>query len=466
MAVTEKETDTDENILHRKLSLSAGVGPAILASAAVFGVLALRGNLHWGAAGAGFAVVAGITVGSVLLKKSARVMIRRPVETAAGRPVSFRDDVAAEILDELPDPVFVVDQGGRLVMCNEAALPLLGRQAIGKHLAAVLRSARLIAAVDEVWRTGEPREIDYRQLGPVEREFHVFVSPLSLATAQSGVSAGRPVLVRLHDQTAARRLEEMRVDFVANASHELKTPLASLSGFIDTLRGHARDDPAAQARFLEIMADQAGRMRRLIEDLLSLSRIELNEHVRPVGAVNMVKLLADSVAALEPIAVGNGVEIEIMPVALPAGAYEVRGDRDELSQLLQNLIDNALRYGRSGKRVEVSLSIVKKPRGPMVRLAVRDYGPGIAPEHLPRLTERFYRVDATLSRARGGTGLGLAIVKHIINRHEGVLNIESTLGEGTTFSVALPASEGADLSGMTGNNEVTDPPREELSPKP
>ncbi len=431
-------------------SWPSGSRMTLLASAVVLGGLAMYGGLDWKSAAAGFVVIMAANLIYSLFRGRAHAN-DRPVNDAPVDVRPLREAVAAEILDELPDPIFVIGAGGRLIMRNEAAIPLLGRDAVGKPLAAVLRNASLIAVIDEVWRTGEARELDYRQPGPVEREFHVHVTSLSLpAKAGDGADNARPslpgptVLVRLHDRTDARRLEAMRVDFVANASHELRTPLASLSGFIDTLRGHARNDPDAQERFLKIMADQAGRMRRLIEDLLSLSRIELKEHVRPVGIVDMARLTLDCMAALEPIAASYGVKIEIMPGSLPDGQALVRGERDELAQVIQNLTDNALRYGCGGERVEVSLaSVMKGPRA-MICLSVHDFGPGIAPEHLPRLTERFYRADPTLSRASGGTGLGLAIVKHIVNRHEGVLGIESTPGESTTFSVLLPAMERVD----------------------
>ena len=226
--------------------------------------------------------------------------------------------------------------------------------------------------------------------------------------------------------------------FQANtAGLPLEVRLECLLGFIDTLRGHAKDDPEAREKFLEIMADQAGRMRRLIEDLLSLSRIELREHVRPADTIDLIGVVNDVTDGLTPAAEQYGVEIA---VTAPANLPHIRGDREELAQVVQNLADNALRYGRSGKRVEISLTLDEKAGRPMVRLSVRDFGPGIAKEHLPRLTERFYRVDAAASRARGGTGLGLAIVKHIVNRHQGTLQIESELGQGSVFTVLFPVA--------------------------
>jgi two-component system phosphate regulon sensor histidine kinase PhoR len=311
----------------------------------------------------------------------------------------------------------------------------------------MLRSAVLMTAIDAVLKGGGAQSVDYSLPVPVERNYTAFITPFETEVAMaSGLSEAarraraRAVLVSLRDVTEARRVEDMRVDFVAFASHELKTPLASLSGFIETLRGHARGDPEAQEKFLEIMADQAGRMRRLIDDLLSLSRIELREHVRPHKLVDMTGVVRDVVDGLSHVAERNGVEVSI---AAPADLPPVRGEAEELAQVVQNLVDNAIRYGRPGKRVEVGLDPDTRGGKAMVRLSVRDFGPGISREHLPRLTERFYRVDAAASRAKGGTGLGLAIVKHIVNRHQGVLAIDSELGQGTRFTVLIPAaSEG------------------------
>jgi two-component system phosphate regulon sensor histidine kinase PhoR len=236
----------------------------------------------------------------------------------------------------------------------------------------------------------------------------------------------------------------MRADFVANASHELRTPLAALSGFIETLQGPARDDAGARERFLAIMGAQARRMARLIDDLLSLSRIELNAHRRPdtpIDLVPIVRLVADG---LETLARDRGVAVHVEAATSP---LMVLGDRDELLRVFENLVENALKYGAAGKRVDIALSLGQTAEGePEARVAVRDYGPGIAPEHLPRLTERFYRVDVTESRAQGGTGLGLALVKHILNRHRGRLSIDSTPGQGATFTIHLPITAPAELS--------------------
>jgi two-component system phosphate regulon sensor histidine kinase PhoR len=244
------------------------------------------------------------------------------------------------------------------------------------------------------------------------------------------------VVVTVHDLTPIRRVEEMRADFIANVSHELRTPLAALTGFIDTLQGPARDDAAARERFLGIMQAQSWRMARLIDDLLSLSRIELRAHQRPDTPVDVTPIVRQVADGLQTLARDAGVAVEIVA---PADPLMVLGDRDELTRLFENLIENGLKYGASGKRVDIALTRAVSPDGKgEVRVSVRDYGPGIAAEHLPRLTERFYRVDVGQSRSQGGTGLGLALVKHILNRHHGRLAIDSREGEGATFTVRLP----------------------------
>jgi two-component system phosphate regulon sensor histidine kinase PhoR len=243
-------------------------------------------------------------------------------------------------------------------------------------------------------------------------------------------------LMTFHDQTPLRRVEEMRADFVANASHELRTPLAALSGFIDTLQGPAKDDAKARERFLSIMHAQATRMARLIDDLLSLSRVELSAHVRPDTSVDIVPIIRQVADGLEPLARERQVVVEI---ALPDPPVLIAGDREELLRLFENLIENALKYGASGGKVIVSLTTAAFGEGaPEIRVMVRDFGPGIAPEHLPRLTERFYRVDVGDSRSQGGTGLGLSLVKHILNRHRGRLLIESVPKHGATFTACFP----------------------------
>ncbi len=437
MAAAEDETRRMKSRVWLRdfVSRWTGTRTFIVSTAIVLLALVLLDGLHVIAALVSFGILAGIAgTRLMVVGETTPIRIARGEET--GIPVLGAGSTALALLNRLPDPLFVLDASGRVVFANGAAEPLIGKAATGKHVATVLRSAPLISAIEGVSGDGAVRSIEYAVPVPVQRNYSAYVAPIS----GEGPSAQKLVLVLLRDVTEARRVEAMRADFVAFASHELKTPLASLSGFIDTLRGHAKDDPEARDKFLAIMADQATRMRRLIEDLLSLSRIELREHVRPSEAVDLRGVVDDIADGLTPLAEQHGVELG---VTAPASLPKVLGDRDELAQVVQNLMDNALRYGRSGKRIEVSLAPAEKGGKSYVRLTVRDFGPGIAKEHIPRLTERFYRVDAAASRARGGTGLGLAIVKHIVNRHQGTLAIESELGQGSSFSVLLPVAPGA-----------------------
>jgi two-component system phosphate regulon sensor histidine kinase PhoR len=333
------------------------------------------------------------------------------------------------ILSGLPDAVVALDPQGTIVALNSRATALAPALRQGEPLSLGLRNPVVLDAIRRAGANGEVERAEFVQRTPVECWYGLVAVPV---TPVSG-SAGRLIMTTFQDLTPLRRAEEMRADFIANASHELRTPLAAISGFIDTLRGAARNDPFARDRFLGIMEVQANRMARLIGDLLSLSRIELNEHRRPDTEVDLVAIVRQVIDGLQTLASDREVEVRL---SVPGDSLKVRGDRDELLRLFENLVENALKYAASGKRVDITLS---PPSEREVRIAVRDHGPGIAPEHLPRLTERFYRVDVTDSRAQGGTGLGLALVKHIANRHGGRLTIESTLGQGATFTVHLPA---------------------------
>ena len=318
-------------------------------------------------------------------------------------------------------PMLMLD-GERIIVANAAARETIGAHVVGQDARVALRHP---VAVDLLSRPGGGSATIQGLTGP-RSNWQMSRQPLDK----------RYSLIELINRTAEADVSRAHTDFVANASHELKTPLASLSGFIETLQGHAKDDPEAQARFLGIMGEQAARMQRLIEDLLSLSRIEMREHVPPSGEVDLPALVSDVVDGLSPLAESYGVEIN---VTRGEGVQPVWGDWDELHQVVQNLAENALKYGRAGKRIDISTKPVTSPSGrTLVELVIRDYGPGIPREHIPRLTERFYRVDVSKSRERGGTGLGLAIVKHIVNRHSGTLSIDSQVGEGSTFSVRLP----------------------------
>lgn len=339
----------------------------------------------------------------------------------------------AAILAGLPDPVLVLDRRGAVAAFNPQALAALGEIRVGEPVSFALRAPEVLEAVRGAAAAGRPQVVFFVERVPVERWREAHVAP-----ARLGEDGPQAIVVALRDLTEQRRSERMRGDFVANASHELRTPLASLLGFIETLQGPAKNDAAAREKFLGIMRAQAGRMSRLIDDLLSLSRIELKAHVRPRTVVDLAAVARGVVDGLGPLARDRGVEIRLDADA----PVEVRGDRDELIRVAENLIENAIKYGQSGGRVDVVVGDGGWEEG--VRLSVRDYGPGVEPEHLPRLTERFYRVDVAESRDKGGTGLGLALVKHILQRHGGRLVIESAAGEGATFTALLEptASDG------------------------
>ena len=387
--------------------------------------------------------------------------LAREVERLSRR-VAFRSALQEKnrradtlILERLPDPVIVIAGDRTLRRTNQAA-----RAVFGDDIPAVLRHPGLRIAIDRALRTGQVQTAEIGLRAPILRDVIATVVQMDPPLTDGG-----QILVVLSDRTRERVVERMRADFVANVSHELRTPLASVIGFIETLQGSARDDPEAQLRFLGIMAEQGARMNRLIDDLLSLSRIELTEHQAPSEPVDLALLVGRLAAGFEPRLAQRGVSLDLrIDEALPP----VTGDTDQLAQVMQNLLDNGLKYGRDGGVLAVTIRRVPHavievagardmppsagvatmpvaaervwPNRPGVVIAVSDQGAGIPKEHLPRLTERFYRVDKGRSRAVGGTGLGLAIVKHIVSRHRGQLLIESEENVGTTVSVWLPAA--------------------------
>jgi two-component system, OmpR family, phosphate regulon sensor histidine kinase PhoR len=403
---------------------------AVIAAAGCIVVLgaAFLDQPAWIVAAIGVVVLGIVAVGA---------LIRREPDAASG---AARDAAAAprlseltrDVLEALHDPVVVLDGAGRVVIANRATQALMGANVERKHISALMRAPQLLEAVDRVLGGAEPETVNFSFLVPVERHYEAYV-------ASRGAGDSRVVLVQFHDFTAIRRAEQMRGDFIANASHELRTPLAAVSGFIDTLRGHAKDDAPARERFLEIMNEETERMRRLIDNLLSLTRIELNEHNAPTAAVDLASVARAAAAALAPLAEGNAT-VEIV-ASEPINAV---GDRDELIQVFQNLIHNAIKYGRDKGRVVVSFGRVegqgRASGSGFVFADVKDEGEGIPPDVIPRLTERFYRPDVKRAREKGGTGLGLAIVKHILNRHQGRLQIASEPGKGSTFTIFLPAA--------------------------
>ncbi len=332
--------------------------------------------------------------------------------------------VEAELLGGVPLPALILGADERVLALNPAAQAVLGEAALGRNLALVLRAPDLLQAVAQAFAGEGAREALLRLSD--DSQYRAHVTPLQ---------GGSKVLCVLRDITTETQAEQMRRDFVANVSHELRTPLTAMMGFIETLRTSAKDDATARERFLAIMEREAGRMNRLVRDLLHLSRVESEERVRPREAVDLAGVLKSVAATVRSAAEEKDSRIAIAGAEAPVW---VTGDPDQLTQVFLNLLENAVKYGARGQEVRVEIRRETSYRGPVTRVDVTDRGEGIDPIHLPRLTERFYRVDTHRSRAEGGTGLGLAIVKHIVNRHRGWLKIDSKRGEGSVFSVILP----------------------------
>lgn len=360
--------------------------------------------------------------------------VRRPVVMPVTEPARIEEE--EQVPDPLPGisatlsaldiPVLLLNSEAAVLWENKAAEKALGLLPIGSHLSARLRAPGILDMVKETIATGEPNQIEYSERLPSER---VYLLRIAAMEPQNAFGAEKLFLLSFKDISELRRLDRMRSDFVANASHELRTPLASLRGFIETMQGPARSDDAAKERFLGIMLDQATRMSRLVDDLLSLSRLELKSHIAPDQSVDLRPVIGHVRDALLPLAEELGVEIRLH---LPEEKVEVLGDRDELVEVVENLIENACKYGQDGKFVDVFL---RNEASQPVEVSVVDRGPGIPAEHVPRLTERFYRVSVADSRSKKGTGLGLAIVKHILTRHRARLIVKSELGKGSEFTV-------------------------------
>lgn len=347
-----------------------------------------------------------------------------------------RTDLLSALLDAVPMALIAVDANSRVTHANALALALFGGGVVGLPSSSVLRHPSFLSALDRALAGGRPDPAPVLvNLHGVDMNLHIHAAPVML---QQGPGA----IVTFEDRSALEQVDAMRRDFVANVSHELRTPLTALVGFIETLRGPARDDASVRDRFLSIMEREAGRMIRLVNDLLSLSRVEAQERQRPSALIDLAHLVRAAVQPLRPLAQEAGVGLEF---AGDTGPILVQADADQLTQVVQNLVENAVKYG-GGEHVTIVLTrLPREPalRGPAVRLEVIDEGEGIDPIHLPRLTERFYRVDTHRSREKGGTGLGLAIVKHIVNRHRGRMRIESLKGKGSNFMVLLPMAGGS-----------------------
>lgn len=347
-------------------------------------------------------------------------------------------ELSTGVLDALPLPALLIGSDERLAHANAAAGALLGGTLKGRNYVASLRQPAVLDCVEAVFRLGQPSNTEL-VISNAGREtlWRVDAAPLV------GPDGETVVLVTFEDRTAMREARQIRRDFVANVSHELRTPLTAMMGFIETLKGPARDDAPARDRFLSTMEREAHRMNRLVADLLSLSRVESVERMRPTETVDLVALLRSVVLAMQPLSAENDTQLTFETHAQTA---DVMGDPDQLNQVVTNLIENAIKYGGGTVCVQVTRH-AQQPgvKGPAIVIRVRDNGEGIDPAHIPRLTERFYRVDSHRSREMGGTGLGLAIVKHIVNRHRGRLKVESEQGQGSVFSVFLPALDVAGL---------------------
>jgi two-component system, OmpR family, phosphate regulon sensor histidine kinase PhoR len=340
----------------------------------------------------------------------------------------FDAQLLSVVVESLPDPALVIGEQGTIIVANEPSRVFFDGHPAGKHLTTILRTPSVLQAVNEAILQARSAQVSHLVRTPVQRSYDVHISPMGVAENDERIA-----LLILRDLTYQEQIERMRSDFVANASHELRTPLASLSGFIETMQGAAKNDTKAKDKFLILMKAQADRMARLIDDLLSLSRIEISEHVPPTAHVDLNLVTKQAVHLLTPMARAADCTIR----ADLAQSLMVIGDSNQLSQVVHNLIENAIKYAGAGKVIDISGGV----HNGIAALSVRDDGPGIAAHHVPRLTERFYRVSVQDSRNRGGTGLGLAITKHILNRHRGRLVIQSEVGKGSTFAIHLPATK-------------------------
>ena len=399
-------------------------------SVLLFAILAIGGHIT----AAQLAALAAIMV-AVSALAPVRTLSERRQAAARGRGALRNEpSLYAAALDGIPDPVLLIDRRGTVRHANRQYRRVLGSMQPGTSVLIRFRSPEVLDMIQSALEGRSPAPVELVERTP--REHWFLVSIAALATT---VDDDRDFLLHFRDLSEVRRAERMRTDFIANASHELRTPLASLAGFIETLSGPAREDSAARDRFLAIMHEQAERMSRLIDDLLSLSRFETALGRSDFARVDLIDALVHVVGAFQPVAARDDITIAFDRMALEGHSFHVHGSRDELIQLFDNLVENAIKYGGDGKRVDITARPAELGGLAAIAVEVRDHGPGIAEEHIPRLTERFYRVDVETSRGKQGTGLGLAIVKHIVTRHEGRLAIRSRRGEGTSVLVTIPS---------------------------
>jgi two-component system phosphate regulon sensor histidine kinase PhoR len=424
----------------------------------VLAMIALSGEISWG-----IFAFASVSIYSTALIYLLTALSQSEPITQPSMPLRVQNestDASQSMLERLPIPVLLIGPGGRIEKANPAARAFLGLDDERGLLSTVLRQPRVLEAVSSALRGEKGRAVEYSTMAPLESHVRAFVEPIRLDAP--GPMPFRAMLV-LSDDTSSKRAERMRADFLANASHELRTPLASLSGFIETLIGPARDDEDARDRFLTIMKVQTDRMRRLINDLLSLSRVEMNEHVAPTDIVDLNQIVHEVSESLQPVVSQRSITLKL---DLSPSNVIVRGDSDQLHEVVENLLGNAVKYSLDGAEVEIRtrfeqsrdraehlqerlhpesgrLTVAAPELNPSARygvVRVRDNGAGIARQYLPRLSERFFRVDGQKSGPKSGTGLGLAIVKHIVSRHRGGFTVESAPGIGSCFNVFVPAA--------------------------
>lgn len=398
----------------------------------LFAAFVLFGSLRPDLAVLGFVLVLGLVL---VLPQPARTITRVvELDRAEIGPSRLDQATLVSMAEALGDPCLLIDRRGIITYRNAAAARHYPNVQTGKALTLAWRHPELVAAIDGAMRSGGLRSFELHETIPNETWDKVVVAPLRRSDVAWEADEAQQLLVTFQSQTELKRIDALRSDFIANASHELRTPLASLLGFIDTLLGPAAKDAVAREKFLGIMRGQAERMSRLIDDLLSLSRIEMYQHVRPTGTVELAGVLREVREGLQTQAQAAGVEVVLR---VPTAPVHVTGDRGQLYEVFENLIENAIKYGAGGERVEVELTAIDRS-GYGHQVSVIDHGPGVEPEHVPRMTERFYRIDAETSRKKKGTGLGLAIVKHIVQRHRGQMSIRSKPGEGLRVDVLLP----------------------------
>lgn len=346
----------------------------------------------------------------------------------------MREDIFT-IIAAIPLPTVIIGVDERLVNANESAAEIFGAVLKGRHYATYFRNPHLLDSIEGclISRSASTSEIAINVRG-VERQMKVSLRPFDASDLNA-------IMLCFEDHTSLREVGLLRRDFVANVSHELRTPLTSMLGFIETLRGPARDDQDASDRFLTILESETKRMVRLVKDLLALSEVEREERLKPTEETDIVSVLKATIERIKPLAQSANVDVTMTS---PHNAIRLRGNQDQLEQVFTNLIENGVKYGGAENTVEIAINTISHDTRlgcPAVAVSVRDHGPGIPKSHIPRLTERFYRVDSHRSREMGGTGLGLAIVKHVLGRHRGRMDIESTLGQGTCFTVFLPLSQ-------------------------